>query len=136
MTPEALLDLFLLAPCGIVEVDEDGRVEVANLAARRLLTPFTSTGSLDDLFAALGAVAPDLAARVRAFDGPRGLIVDSLELLAPGQHSGVHLSIVKVSTGRVVAVATDASGTARTGACRTLLVNDGNTYCAFSPAVE
>lgn len=112
MTPEALLDLFLLAPCGIVEVDEDGRVEVANLAARRLLTPFTSTGSLDDLFAALGAVAPDLAARVRAFDGPRGLIVDSLELLAPGQHSGVHLSIVKVSTGRVVAVATDASGLA------------------------
>ncbi len=112
MTPEALLDLFLLAPCGLVEVDEDGRVEVANLAARRLLTPFTSTGSLDDLFAALGAVAPDLAARVRAFDGPRGVIVDNLELLAPGQHSGVHLSLVKVSTGRVVAVATDASGLA------------------------
>lgn len=32
--------------------------------------------------------------------------------------------------------ATSAAGTARTGACRTLLVNDGNTYCAFSPAVE
>lgn len=112
MTPEALLDLFLLSPVGLVEVDEDGRVEVANLAARRLLTPFTSTGSLDDLFAALGAVAPDLAARARAFDGPRGVIVDNLELLAPGQHTGVHLSLVKVSTGRIVAVATDASGLA------------------------
>lgn len=112
MTPEALLDLFLLSPIGLVEVDEDGRVEVANLAARRLLTPFTSTGSLDDLFAALRAVAPDLAARVRGFDGPRGVIVDNLELLAPGQHSGVHLSLVKVSTGRIVAVAADASGLA------------------------
>jgi diguanylate cyclase (GGDEF)-like protein/PAS domain S-box-containing protein len=112
MTPEALFDLFLLAPVGLVEVDEDGRVEVANLAARRLLTPFTSTGSLDDLFAALGAVAPELAARARAFDGPRGVIVDNLELLAPGQHTGVHLSLVKVSTGRIVAVATDASGLA------------------------
>lgn len=109
MTPEALLDLFLLSPVGLVEVDEQGRVEVANLAARRLLTPFTRTGSLEDLFNTLGGVAPDLAARVRGFDGPRGIIVDTLELLAPGQHSGVFLSLVKVATGRIVAVATDAS---------------------------
>lgn len=109
MTPEALLDLFLLSPVGLVEVDESGRVEVANLAARRLLTPFTSTGSLEDLFNTLSAVAPDLPARVRGFDGPRGIIVDNLELLAPGQQFGVFLSLVKVASGRVVAVATDAS---------------------------
>jgi diguanylate cyclase (GGDEF)-like protein/PAS domain S-box-containing protein len=112
VTPEALLDLFLLSPVGLVEVDESGRVEVANLAARRLLTPFTSTGSLEDLFNTLVDVAPDLAARVRGFDGPRGIIVDNLELLAPGQHSGLFLSLVKVSTGRIVAVATDASSLA------------------------
>lgn len=112
MTPEALLDLFLLSPVGLVEVDENGRVEVANLAARRLLTPFTSTGSLEDLFNTLADVAPDLAARVRGFDGPRGIILDNLELLAPGQHSGLFLSLVKVSTGRIVAVATDASALA------------------------
>ncbi|GAB1341724.1 sensor domain-containing diguanylate cyclase [Gemmatimonas sp.] len=112
MTPEALLDLFLLSPVGLVEVDENGRVEVANLAARRLLTPFTSTGSLEDLFNTLVEVAPDLAARVRGFDGPRGIILDNLELLAPGQHSGLFLSLVKVSTGRIVAVATDASALA------------------------
>jgi len=112
VTPEALLDLFLLSPVGLVEVDENGRVEVANLAARRLLTPFTSTGSLEDLFNTLADVAPDLAARVRGFDGPRGIILDNLELLAPGQHSGLFLSLVKVSTGRIVAVATDASALA------------------------
>jgi diguanylate cyclase (GGDEF)-like protein/PAS domain S-box-containing protein len=112
VTPEALLDLFLLSPVGLVEVDETGRVEVANLAARHLLTPFTKTGSLEDLFNTLADVAPDLAARVRGYDGPRGIIVDNLELLAPGQHSGVSLSLVKVSTGRIVAVATDASSLA------------------------
>ncbi|MCZ8204686.1 diguanylate cyclase [Gemmatimonas sp.] len=112
MTPEALLDLFLLSPVGLVDVDEHGRVEVANLAARRLLTPFTSSGSLDDLFNTLADVAPDLPARVRGFDGPRGIIVENLELLAPGQHSGVFLTLVKVSTGRIVAVTTDASSLA------------------------
>lgn len=120
MTPEALLDLFLLSPVGLVEMDEAGRVEVANLAARRLLTPFTRTGSLDDLFDALGVVAPELVSRVRGFDGPRGVVVDSVELLAPGQQQGVFLSIVKVADGRIVAVATDAAelASARGGIAR------------------
>jgi diguanylate cyclase (GGDEF)-like protein/PAS domain S-box-containing protein len=112
VTPEALLDLFVLAPVGLVEVDEEGRVEVANLAARRLLTPFTLAGSLDDLFVALGAVAPELAARVRGFDATRGVIVESLELLAPGEQLGVHLSLVKVAPGRIVAVVNDAGALA------------------------
>ncbi len=112
MTPEALLDLFVLSPVGLVEVDEDGRVEVANLAARNLLTPFTRAGSLDDLFEALSSVAPDLSARVRGFDGPRGVIVEALELLAPGQQRGVFLSLVKVGPSRIVAVATEANALA------------------------
>lgn len=113
MTPEALLDLFVLSPVGLVEVDEDGRVEVANLAARTLLTPFTRSGTLDDLFAALGSVAPDLAARVRGYSAPRGVIVESLELLAPEDGRGVHLALVKVAPSRIVAVATDASSLAQ-----------------------
>lgn len=133
MTPEALLDLFLLSPVGLVEVDESGRVEVANLAARHLLTPFTSTGSLEDLFNTLADVAPDLAARVRGFDGPRGIIVDNLELLAPGQHSGVFLSLVKVNTGRVVAVATDASGLA---SCRGIVSRLSQQLDAVQGAVR
>ena len=112
MTPEALLDLFVLSPVGLVEVDEDGRVEVANLAARNLLTPFTRSGKLDDLFSALSSVAPDLAARVRGYSGPRGVIVESLELLATGEARGVHLSLVKVAASRIVAVVSDASGLA------------------------
>lgn len=112
MTPEALLDLFVLAPVGLVEVDDDGAVEVSNLAAHNLLTPFTRSGSIDDLWSALSAVAPELASRVRAFDGPRGVILEGLELLAPGRQVGVQLSLVKVAPSRIVVVVTDASGLA------------------------
>lgn len=112
MTPESLLDLFVLSPVGLVEVDAEGVVEVANLAARRLLTPFTSAGTLDHLFTALEPVAPDLGARARGYDAPRGVVVEGMELLAPGNQRGVHLSLVKVSQGRFVAIATDAGGLA------------------------
>ncbi len=133
MTPEALRELFLLSPVGLVEVDESGRVDVANLAARRLLAPFTSTGALENLFDSLSAYVPDLPARVRGFDGPRGLVVDNLEVLAPSQHHGVLLSLVKVANGRVVAVATDAS--ALTSA-RALVSNLEQRHTAIDGAVR
>lgn len=121
MTPESLLDLFVLSPTGLVEVDATGKVEVANLAARRLLTPFTKAGTLEDLFEALGEVAPELGARARGFEAPRGVVVEGLELLAPGAQHGVHLSLVKVANERFVAVATDAGGLANArGMCARL----------------
>lgn len=121
MTPETLLDLFVLAPVGLLEVDADGRVEVANLAARRLLTPFAKDGNLDPIFEALGAVAPELGARARGYEGPRGVVVEALELLAPGERRGVHLSLIKVAEGRFIIVASDAAGLADArGACERL----------------
>ena len=119
MNPDTVADLFVLAPVGIVEVDAQGRVESANLAARRLLDPFTQAKPLEDLFQALAAVAPDLGARARAFDAARGVVVDGLELVAPGESAGVHLSLVKVADTGFVAILTDAGRLAdarRTGA--------------------
>lgn len=112
MTPETLLDLFVLAPVGVVEVDAQGRVEMANLAARRLLTPFTKAGKLDDLFETLAGVAPEMGARARAYEAPRGVVMESVELLAPAEHLGVHLALMKVAEGRFVAIVSDASGLA------------------------
>jgi len=77
VTPETLLDLFVLAPVGLVEFDGDGRVEVANLAARRLLAPFTRA-TLENLFESTEDAAPELASRVRGYDGPRGVVIESL----------------------------------------------------------
>ena len=112
MTPEALLDLFVLSPVGLVEVNEDGRVEVANLAARSLLAPFTPSGALDNLWVAVADVAPDLAAKARSFDAPRGVVVERIEVLASGESRGVAMSLVKTSPTRFVATISDAGGLA------------------------
>ena len=108
MNGDRLADLFVLAPVGIVEIDARGRVESANLAARRLIDPFTQAKPLDDLFQALAAVAPDLGSRARAYDAARGVVVEGLELLAPGETAGVHLSLVKVADDGFVAILADA----------------------------
>lgn len=118
MTPETLLDLFVLAPVGLLEIDGNGRVEVANLAARRLLAPFLGGRTLENLFDALQATAPDLAARVRGFEGGRGVAVEGLELdpaavVGGSGAPGVHLSVVNTGADRFVAVVTDAGDLAR-----------------------
>ncbi|MEP6764327.1 MAG: diguanylate cyclase [Gemmatimonadaceae bacterium] len=112
MNPEALFELFLLAPIGFVEVDEDGKVEVANPAARQLLAAFTRDWSVGDLFSALGDVVPDLQARVRAFSGNRGVVLEGLELLAPGAQRGVIFSFIKVADNRFIAIVSDAASLA------------------------
>lgn len=112
MTPEALFELFLLSPIGFVETDEDGKVEVANPAARQLLAGFTRDWSISDLFAALGDAAPDLSSRARTFEAPRGVVVDNMELLAPGAGRGLALSLIKLHENRFVAIVSDASALA------------------------
>lgn len=109
MTPEALLDLFVLSPVGLAEVDVDGRIEVANLAARSLLAPLIPLGALDNLWVALADIAPDVPTRARTFDASRGLVVERLEILAPGDSRGVVLSLVKTSPDRFVAIVSDAA---------------------------
>ena len=118
MTPEALLDLFVLSPVGLAEVGEDGRIEVANLAARSLLAPLVPVGAMDNLWVALADIAPDVPTRARSFDTPRGLVVERLEILAPGDNRGVVLSLVKTSPDRFVAIIADAADLALArGAC-------------------
>ena len=112
MNPEALFELFLLAPIGFVDVDEEGKVEVANPAARQLLAAFTRDWSVGDLFSALSDVVPDLQARVHAFVGNRGIVLEGLELLAPGAQRGVILSLVKVADNRFIAIVSDAASLA------------------------
>ncbi len=108
MTPETLIDLFVLSPVGLAEVDSDGRVGVANLAANRLLALFTGGEAPEDLFAALSGVAPDLSSLVRKFAAPRGVVIENMELSGRGGHC-LYLSLVRIATGRHIAVITDVS---------------------------
>lgn len=109
MTPEALLDLFVLSPVGLAEVGDDGRVEVANLAARSLLGPLSPTGTLENLWVTLAEVAPDLAMRARSFSAPRGVVVEHLEVLTAGDSRGVVVSLLRTTPERFVVIASDAS---------------------------
>ena len=107
MTPEALLDLFVLSPVGMVAMDDEGQVEVANPAAKRLLHPFSRGGEIEPFFDVLSPWVGDLGSRARALDETRGVVSEAVPLLADGGHA-LLLSLVKRAPGRFVALITDA----------------------------
>ncbi len=112
MTPEALADLFTLAPVGLVVCHGDGRVRQANLAARRLLEPFTGPAPLDQLFHALSAPAPQLAALVAAQREPRGVIADALVLHPPAGGRAVRLAVVRTAPDTLAVLVHEADWSA------------------------
>lgn len=112
MTPEALLELFILSPVGIVDLDVDGRVLGANVSARRLLGPITRDGSLDALFADLGALAPALPLALQTAAPPRGVVIDQVELYPPEGPHGLLLSLVRLDPRQHVLLVTEASSVA------------------------
>lgn len=107
MTPDTLLDVFVLAPVGMVALDDEGQVEVANPAAKRLLHPFVRGGELSPMFDVLAPWVGDLGARARSFAEERGVVAEGITLTT-GAGEAVLLSLVKRSPGRFVALVTDA----------------------------
>lgn len=108
MTPDALADLFVLAPVGLVECHDDGRIRQANLAARQLLTPFTGGAPLDDLYAALGAAAPQLRAMVQDFRGTRGVVAETLVVRPSDAGRPVRLAVVRTAPDLVAVLVHEA----------------------------
>lgn len=108
MTPDALADLFTLAPVGLVVCHADGRIQQANLAARRLLRPFTGAAPLDRLFEALAAAAPQLEGLVQAHREARGVAVESLVLRPPGEGHAVRLAVVRTAPGTLAVLVHEA----------------------------
>ena len=108
MTPDTLLDVFVLSPVGMVSLDDEGQVEVANPAAKRLLHPFVRGGELSPMFDVLAPWVGDLGSRARAFAEARGVVADGMAL-STGAGESLLLSLVKRAPGRFVALVTDAS---------------------------
>ena len=66
---EALVQFLYRAPIGLVQASMDGTVDMLNPMSSSLLMPLARDGSLDNLFAVLQDVAPqlrDLTAAVEA----------------------------------------------------------------------
>lgn len=108
MTPEALLDLFVLSPIGMVAMDDAGQVEVANPAAKRLLHPFSRSGEITPFFDVLAPWVGDLGSRARALDEPRGVVAEGVPLQTDAGDA-LLLSLVKRAPGRFVALVTEAA---------------------------
>jgi diguanylate cyclase (GGDEF)-like protein/PAS domain S-box-containing protein len=108
MTPEALLDLFVLAPVGIVAMDDEGQVEVANPSAKRLLHPYLRGGELSPFFDVLAPWVGDLGSRARAFDEARGTVQEALPLVVDGR-AALLLTLVKRAPGQFIALVSEAT---------------------------
>jgi diguanylate cyclase (GGDEF)-like protein len=111
---EALMQFLYLAPIGLVQTLLDGSVELINPMAASLLIPVSSTGLLDNLFKALGEVAPELPALVAKFDQPSGRVIDALRVPLPAPTAAeanrfLSLSIIKVDSNRLIATLADAT---------------------------
>ena len=75
LTHEVLMQFVYRAPIGLIQTTLDGSVELINPMAASLLIPLSPSGLLDNLFRALGVVAPRLPSLVAAFDRPSGTVI-------------------------------------------------------------
>ncbi len=111
---EVLMQFVYRAPIGLVQTALDGTVELINPMAASLLIPMSSTGQLDNLFGALGGVAPQLPALISAFDRPNGTVIDALRIAlpetnGPGTRRSVSISVIKLDPMRLMATLADVT---------------------------
>ena len=112
MTPDALLELYILSPVGIVELDADGAVLGANASARRLLAPVTRDGTLDTLMVDLGVSVPVLSQSLRSSTPPRGVLIEQVEVSPADGAQGLLLSLIRLDPQRHLLLATDGTSLA------------------------
>jgi diguanylate cyclase (GGDEF)-like protein/PAS domain S-box-containing protein len=73
---EALTQFLYLAPIGMIRFAPDGRVDLINPMATQLVDPMAKRDP-SDAYALLAPIAPDLAARIAAFDADFGTVMKS-----------------------------------------------------------
>ena len=112
---EALVQFLYRAPIGLVQTDLDGTVDMLNPMASNLLMPLAAEGGLDNLFAVLDAVAPQVRQLAAAFEQPSGVVCDALRVplgaahTAPGAPQVLAISLLKLDPERLMAAITDAT---------------------------
>ncbi|MET0981665.1 MAG: EAL domain-containing protein [Telluria sp.] len=111
---EALVQFLYRAPIGLVQTDLAGTVDMLNPMASNLLMPLARDGALDNLFAVLEAVAPQVRQMVDAFDEPSGVVCDALRVPLGGQGAAgapqvLSISLMKLDPERLMAAIADAT---------------------------
>ncbi|WP_288379338.1 GGDEF domain-containing protein, partial [uncultured Massilia sp.] len=112
---EALVQFLYRAPIGLAQAGPDGAIDMLNPMASNLLMPIARETGLDNLFAVLAPIAPDLEALARNFTEPSGVICEGLRAMlpptmtAPGSPHVLSISLMKLDGERLMAVVTDAT---------------------------
>jgi predicted signal transduction protein with EAL and GGDEF domain len=114
---EALIQFLYRAPIGLVQTNLAGTVDMLNPMASSLLMPLACDGALDNLFAVLDAVAPQVRQMAGAFDAPSGVVCDALRVplagqAAPGAPAApqvLSISLMKLDAERLMAAISDAT---------------------------
>jgi diguanylate cyclase (GGDEF)-like protein/PAS domain S-box-containing protein len=108
---EELLQFLYLTPVGVVKFRADGHVELLNPVASALLQSLAPAHALDDLYAALAPLEPNLRESVAHFTEPAGSIIDQRWLKAGAGGSGITLSLTvnKIKDDVFMAVLTDVT---------------------------
>jgi diguanylate cyclase (GGDEF)-like protein len=112
---EALVQFLYRAPIGLAQITPDGTVEMLNPMASNLLMPIARDAGLDNLYAVLAPIAPQLPQLAGEFGEPSGVICEGLratlppELTAPGSPQVLAISLMKLDSERLMAVVTDAT---------------------------
>ena len=106
---EALVEFLYLTPVGIVKFRPNGRIDMANPEAARLLMPLAADSDMADIYRLLGKLVPDLRERIEAFRPPAGPICDQLQLAIPGTVRVLTLGVNKIDNDTLMAVLQDIS---------------------------
>ena len=111
---EALVQFLYRAPIGLVQTDLAGTVDMLNPMASNILMPLVRDGDLDNLFAVLDGVAPQVKQMADAFDQPSGVVCDALRVpleasTAPGAPQVLSISLLKLDPERLMAAISDAT---------------------------
>ena len=112
---EALMQFLYQSPIGLVQTTLDGSIVMINPASARLLMPLSPDGGLDNLFAVLDAVAPQVRERTARFAGRSGVVCDGLRvrLAAEARRAAepqvLSISVLKLDESRLMATLHDVT---------------------------
>jgi diguanylate cyclase (GGDEF)-like protein len=119
---EALIQFLYRAPIGLVQITMDGAIEMLNPMSSSLLMPLAPDGNMDNLFAVLDPVAPELRQMTTMFAEPAGVICESFRIdLGDSLDAGaghprpqfLAISLLKLDAGKLMAVLADVTAEAQ-----------------------
>jgi diguanylate cyclase (GGDEF)-like protein/PAS domain S-box-containing protein len=107
---ENLLSFFYMCPIGVVRMNLEGDIDLANPHAARYLLAITRKPAMDNFFVALETCAPELRHMVRTFREKSGVICEQHRVFVRAAGPGVRVlacSMIKASPSMVMAVLQD-----------------------------